>query len=124
MHFSDTDLMNYVVRMVTPLRREFSRSLDVTHFMQDVGYATEILALAINSKDERLRQYGEYLQTKLLGPRNGAFFEADAPQLISADSSPTTPTPAVAAEPVTKDAEGSEAQLRSQMLDKYRSGLR
>lgn len=116
--------MNYVVRMVTPLRREFSRSLDVAHFMQDVAYATEILALATNSKDERLRQYGTYLQTKLLDPRNGTFSQADPPQLMPADSLPTTPASAAAAEPTTKDAKGSEAQLRSQMLAKYRSGLR
>jgi hypothetical protein len=122
--FSENDLMNHVVRMVTPLRREFSRSLDVAHFMRDVDYATEILALATNSKDERLRQYGVYLQTKLLGPRNGTLSKSDPPPPVPADSAPAAAPSATADEPTTKGAKGSEAQLRSQMLAKYRSGLR
>lgn len=138
--FSDSDLMNYVVRMVTPLRREFSRSLDVAHFMHDKAYAKEILELAVESKDVRLRHSAVYLQNKMLGPRNSAFAATDHAPLADADGLPerrsaspaiarpvaTLPKPAAPAKTAAgeTDTEVSEAQLRAQMLAKYRSGLR
>ena len=48
--FGDSNLMNYVVRMVIPMRREFSRALDVAHFMHDFAYAREILEQAKANK--------------------------------------------------------------------------
>ena len=58
------ELMNLAVRMVIPLRREFGRSLDVSHFLHDAGYARQILDLAKSSQDPRLRGYAAALESR------------------------------------------------------------
>lgn len=63
--FARGDLMAYAIRMVTPLRREFGRALDVTHFLYKAEYAKEIIALALTSKDARLRAYATFLQLEM-----------------------------------------------------------
>lgn len=108
--FGNSELMNYVVRMVTPMRREFGCTLDVPHFLHDFAYAREILEKAYSSTDPRLREYAAYLDQKMFGPRSGP---ASAPA-----PSPAAPAPPTAAEELT------EAQLRERMLGKYRGGLR
>lgn len=65
-------LINYVVRMVTPLQREFGRSLDVGHFQYDALYAKEIIALALTSKDARLRAYATFLDMQVFSIRQAA----------------------------------------------------
>ena len=67
--FARGDLMAYAIRMVTPLRREFGRALDVTHFLYNAEYAKEIIALALSSKDARLRGYATFLQMEMFRPR-------------------------------------------------------
>lgn len=67
--FARGDLMAYAIRMVTPLRREFGRALDVTHFLYNAAYAKEIIALALSSKDARLRGYATFLQMEMFRPR-------------------------------------------------------
>ncbi len=67
--FARGDLMAYAVRMVTPLRREFDRALDVTHFLYNAEYAKDIIALALASKDARLRGYATFLQMEMFRPR-------------------------------------------------------
>ena len=63
--FGNGDLMNVAVRMVVPIRREFGRQLDVTHFLHDATYARGIVNLAKNSRDARLRGYAVFLETRL-----------------------------------------------------------
>jgi hypothetical protein len=114
--FGNSELMNYVVRMVTPMRREFGCTLDVPHFLHDFAYAREILEKAYSSADPRLREYAAYLDLKMFGPRSGP---APAP-------SQTAPEPAAPVAPATPAAGGelSEDELRKRMLSKYRGGLR
>lgn len=69
---SDSDFLNYAIRMVVPMRREFGRSLDVPKLMHDDVYATEVIEQAKQSQDARLRDYANYLDTKMLGPRSAA----------------------------------------------------
>jgi hypothetical protein len=84
---SDSDFLNYAIRMVVPMRREFGRSLDVPKLMHDDVYATEVIEQAKQSQDARLRDYAHYLDTKMLGPRSAAniakALAASAPQADS-----------------------------------------
>jgi hypothetical protein len=109
----DSQLMNYVVRMIVPMRREFGRSVDVQQFLHDFAYAKEVIDEALTSQDARLREYANYVQQRYHGAR-------------VADS-PPQPTPAAAPKAKAADAEGTgteEAELRARMLKKYTSGLR
>lgn len=84
---SDSDFLNYAIRMVVPMRREFGRSLDVPKLMHDDVYATEVIEQAKQSQDARLRDYAHYLDSKMLGPRSAAniakALAASAPQADS-----------------------------------------
>ena len=122
MSLDDNEIMNYLVRMVVPMRREFGRKLDVGQFMHDFQYATEVLEQARASADPRLRDYGLYVEKRMHGAR-------------IADSTPPAPSPAPA--PVAKAAaapappaasptadKATEDELRARVLKKYTSGLR
>jgi len=112
----DSRLMNYLVRMVVPLRREFGRSLDVHHFLHDLSYAKEVLEDALKSQDPRLREYASYVQQLLHGPR-----------VPAAPPPPPAPADAPAAKAAAKPAAPEDAQaeaLKQQIMKKYTSGLR
>lgn len=117
--FGDSDLMNYAVRMVIPLRREFGTTLDVPHFLHDFTYAREIIEQAKSSQDPRLREYAGVLDAKLFGPRNGLERRAPAPEADAAGAPPAAPAPEPAVEPAV-----SESELLLRRMNKYRSGLR
>ncbi|OOG42826.1 hypothetical protein B0B52_09140 [Polaromonas sp. A23] len=108
--------MSYLVRMVTPMKREFGRSLDVHQFLHDLPYATEVVQEALKSKDERLRSYAAYMETKVLGPRNSSA------SVLKKASAAKPAQPAVGA-PHEKEIELSD-DLRAQAIARYRSGLR
>ena len=121
MSLDDNEILNYLVRMVVPMRREFGRKLDVGQFMHDFQYATEVLEQARMSTDPRLREYGLYVEKRMHGAR-------------IADSTPPAPTPApsaktaapAAASPAPTPAadKATEDELRARVLKKYTSGLR
>jgi hypothetical protein len=115
--FDNSDLMNYIVRMVIPMRREFSRALDVSHFLHDFAYAQEIIEQAKGSKDARLCEYAIYLEGRMTGPRNST---ATAPPLASAP----VPAPTQTSASALPNAEPTEAMMRERMMNKYKSGLR
>lgn len=111
----DSQLMNYLVRMIVPMRREFGRSVDVQQFLHDFAYAKEVIEQALGSQDARLREYANYVQQRYHGAR-------------VADSLPPAAAPDATSKP-PKGAEssspgGEEAELRARMLKKYTSGLR
>jgi hypothetical protein len=114
---TDSQIMNYVVRMVVPMRREFGRQLDVGQFLHDVIYAREVLDEALRSRDTRLQEYARVVETRLLGPR--------------AASATPVPAKAVAAEPPAEIAKRAPAaagpsaeELRARIMKKYTDGLR
>lgn len=120
MSLDDNEILNYLVRMVVPMRREFGRKLDVGQFMHDFQYATEVLEQARASADPRLREYGLYVEKRVHGAR-------------IADSTSPAPTPAPARAAVTATAppapspaadKATEDELRARVLKKYTSGLR
>jgi hypothetical protein len=117
----ESSVLNFVIRMVVPLRREFGRSLDVQLFMRDTEYARLVLDQALASRDQRLRDYAEYVSRHLGGAR-----QIDRPQ--PDDAAPTVPgalAPAAPAADAPAPSPGAtEAELRARMLRKYTSGLR
>jgi hypothetical protein len=146
MSSDDSKIVNYLVRMVVPLRREFGQNLDVQHFLHDLDYAQEVLKKALSSRDPRLREQAEYVSKLKFGPRVG-----------QATSTVTTPSPSVAKAPAapgqipagmverrrirrdvpnsqfadTKPAAAApdtplsaEEEMKARIMKKYTSGLR
>jgi hypothetical protein len=119
----DSDLMNTLVRMVVPMRREFGRQLDVRHFLHDLEYAKEVIQQALTSQDPRLQHYASYLAAHHLGPRNAT----QAPKAAPADAPPTQPAaPAApaAAKPAPERSSPTAEELRQRVMQKYTTGLR
>jgi hypothetical protein len=118
----DSQLMNCVVRMVVPMRREFGRNLDVRQFLHDVSYAKEVVDQALSSRDERLLEYAKYVQQHLLGARPTAH-AAPAAVEAPAPAKPSVPPIATKTADAVSPASTVE-QLRTQVLKKYTGGLR
>jgi hypothetical protein len=114
----DSQLMNYVVRMVVPMRREFGRSLNVGQFLHDFGYAREVLDEALRSQDPRLLDYARYVERRMHGPRIADSASA-APEPVAA-----MPIAAPAVAPTPAPAGPSADELRARVLRKYTNGLR
>ena len=123
---SNSELMNYLVRMVVPMRREFGRALDVRHFLHDLEYAREVIQQALTSQDPRLLQYAKYVEEHHLGPRN-ASNSAPAPRADKAAEraadKPTAPSPGEKVE-VPLSTNPTAEEMRERVLRKYTSGLR
>ncbi|MCY7316911.1 MAG: hypothetical protein LH480_15215 [Rubrivivax sp.] len=120
----DASVLNYVVRMVVPMRREFGRSLDVQLFMRDAGYAQTVLDEAASSGDVRLREHAAYVRRRLGGAR-----DADPPKAGPTAATATAVTAAAAPAPAAPAARPDASQptadeLRARMLKKYTGGLR
>ena len=61
----NAQVLDAVVRMVVPMRREFGCSVDVQAFMRDASYAQQVLGQALTSQVQRLRRYAEVAQGHL-----------------------------------------------------------
>jgi hypothetical protein len=112
----DNSVLNFVIRMVVPMRREFGRSLDVQQFMRDSGYADSVLEEALTSSDPRLLDYANHVKKYMPGARPAEPPSMPTATRAAAASAPAAP-PAAAGEP-------TEAELRARMLRKYTTGLR
>jgi len=113
---SNSELMNYLVRMVVPMRREFGRQLDVRHFLHDLEYAREVIRQALSSQDPRLLQYAKYVEDHHLGPRNAS----NAPAARPAEEAAASHVP----NEVAPSANPTAEEMRERVLRKYTSGLR
>ncbi len=121
----DSQLMNYLVRMVVPMKREFGSRLDVSQFLHDVAYARGVMDQALSSQDPRLREYAGYVQQCYHGPRHGAAAPPSAPkQVVPGGMAPVAKVRAVAPPATMSAEEAEEAELRAKMLKKYTDGLR
>lgn len=122
--FGDSDTMNYVVRMVIPMRREFGCSLDVPHFMHDFTYAKEVIAQAKISQNERLREYAHLIDTRMFGPRySAATLPRTAPTATPSVQEPFQPDEAIDGS-APAPSQLSEHEMRLRMMAKYKGGLR
>ena len=115
---SNSELMNYLVRMVVPMRREFGRQLDVRHFLHDLEYARDVIQQALTSQDARLLQYAKYVAEHHLGPRNAS---NSAPKTEQAADKPVVPAEKVE---VPLSTNPTAEEMRERVLRKYTSGLR
>jgi hypothetical protein len=139
----DSQLMNYVVRMVVPMRREFGLSLNVSEFMRDSRYAEEVLEQALQSQDPRLLDYARYVRQRLHGPRIASQPRTATAHGVAAETSTSTVAEAAATgagashsspgpvvEPVSARVSASAAaqsaaeELRARVMKKYTGGLR
>ena len=123
MSSDDSKLVNYLVRMVVPLRREFGEHLNVQHFLHDLDYAQDVLQKALSSQDNRLREYAQYVSKMRLGPRLGEPGDAAKP-MPKTSSSPAATSPAATADGSPPTSEPTEEELRARMMKKYTGGLR
>jgi hypothetical protein len=115
-------VMNTLLRMVVPIRREFGRSLDVKHFLHDLEYRQDIIQQALGSQDSQLRDYAQYVQKLMSGPRTSA----NPPTPPSEEGRPSIIERAEPSGPTTargKDGR-TEGEMREQILRKYTQGLR
>jgi hypothetical protein len=121
-------VMNTLLRMIVPLRREFGRNLDVKHFMHDFEYRQDVLDQAMRSQDTRLREYAEYVQRLMSGPRTAAnppappAGDSKASSIIEDISAPVEAKAKVDDKAVGKKSR--EDELRDQIMRKYTTGLR
>jgi hypothetical protein len=125
------ELLNTLVRMVVPMRREFGHPLDVAQFMRDPAYAAEILALAARSQDARLRDYVRHVQHSLHSPPLAA---TPAPSPMKAPALPADPEghapsgyPSGFSHSQLYGDDGhklSAEELRDKVKKKYTGGLR
>ena len=123
----DSKIVNYLVRMVVPLRREFGQHLDVQHFLHDLEYAQDVLQKALSSQDSRLREYGEYVSKLRLGPRLGEPSDIPVPMPKTTNKTPSiapAQAPAASSAQSTSKSELTEEELRARIMKKYTSGLR
>jgi len=121
---SPSELMNTLVRMVVPMRREFGRQLDVRHFLHDLEYAREVIQQALTSQDPRLLQYAKYVQAFHLGPRNASNTPAAAHTAVEQSPAPPAAPASAAADVAAAPSSPTAAELRERVLRKYTSGLR
>jgi hypothetical protein len=130
MNDDHSKVMNTLLRMIVPMRREFGRNLDVKHFLHDLEYRQDVISQALQSQDTRLRDYAQYVQTLMAGPRMTArapsppavaekVAAAAQPSIIESMFPATMSPPSTQAEPKSK-----EDELRDQIMRKYTSGLR
>lgn len=118
---TENDLLNQAIRMVTPLRREFGRSLDIQHFLHDFAYAKEVIDEAGISNNERLRGYAAYFHAHLIGPR----LASSAANPAAAVTVPAALLPADAADAAERQASPAMVDdLRQRMLKKHSTGVR
>src|SRR5687767_4178996 len=114
----DSQVMNYVVRMVVPMRREFGRQLDVGQFLHDLVYAREVLDQALRSKDDRLLEYARYVETQMYGPRAAAVSPAPKPAAAASAAKEATPAKAPAPSSPSKGQLTAE-EMRAQIMKRY-----
>lgn len=130
MNDDHSKVMNTLLRMIVPMRREFGCNLDVKHFLHDLDYRQDVIAQALKSQDTRLRDYAQYVEKLMAGPRTAAHpppppataekaAAAAAPPSIIESMFPATNAPSTLVEPKSK-----EDELRDKIMRKYTSGLR
>jgi hypothetical protein len=129
MNEDHSKVMNTLLRMIVPMRREFGCNLDVKHFLHDLEYRQGVISQALQSQDTRLRDYAQYVEKLMSGPRTAAHppappaaadkAVATPPSIIESMFPATLSPPSTLAEPKSK-----EDELREQIMRKYTTGLR
>jgi hypothetical protein len=140
MSVDERPIINYLIRMVVPMKREFQRQLDVSQFLHDPDYARRILGEAMTSQDPRLKEFATYIAERLPHAQGAA----TRPPTRAVPPAPQTPTQGVDVRPATHgdsraqpspatqpqkpptsaQAPSSEEELLLARVERYRTGLR
>jgi len=124
MSSNDRELINALLRMVAPMRREFGYVLKVQHFLHDLDYAQDVLKKAYGSQDALLCEHAQYVGKLLLGPRLGEPSQDSTSTTPKAASKPLTDTSSSLAKQGSQASELTEQELLARIKMKYTSGLR
>jgi flagellar motor component MotA len=104
-------VMDALVRLMTPLRREFNFSLDAQRYVSDKDYADSVLRMTLSSQQESVKEMALYLSSEM---------KKVAKEKNSALASQPTQQPVNRVEEIGD----LEAQARAKMMEKYRQKLR
>ena len=134
---NDSEIMNYLMRMVVPMRREFGEALNVRQFLHDQVYADDVLKKALSSQDPGLRERAEYIGKLRYGPRVGtpqpeagksppaAAPTGQSPVGVERRKKPRdTPAEKAPGAAAPSQALSPEEEMRQNIMKKYTSGLR
>lgn len=72
-----SDVFARAMRLVVPMRREYGKNIDVQNFLYDLTYAKEVLDLASNSQNEKLKENAEHLGRMVFGSRESGLPPAE-----------------------------------------------
>lgn len=135
----NSKIVNYLIRMVVPLKREFSINLNVSQFCHDLAYAKEVIDTALTSQNPALKEQAQYVASLTFGPRTGSpqSNKPTTPELPFGGIPTPAPAPTVAAKRERKPESAGgppsnlptapltpEEELKAQIMKKYTSGLR
>jgi hypothetical protein len=130
---ADEPLINTLIRMVVPMRREFQRHLDVQRFQQEPAYARQILDEAATTQDPRLKEFANYVARRMQSAGaapSRAPVPVPAPPPAVPRASATAPSAArngvATPPPAANAAQGPTAEeaILLARLERYRTGLR
>lgn len=79
---TDAELLNALIRLMTPFRRIFQQTLDVNRFLVDGTYAKDIVDRLMSADDPRLLVAAEFLRGRL--PGEGIAQQVSVPVVNSA----------------------------------------
>lgn len=61
----DGELLNVLIRLMTPFRRQFRQSLDVNRFLADSAYAESVVEQLVNTEDPRILGAVHFLRERM-----------------------------------------------------------
>jgi hypothetical protein len=94
-------LQDTLVRMIVPMRREFGRAIEISQMLREPRYAQAVIAEAMTSREERLRNYAALAER----------------YLRAAEKAPQTPAPGTAAPSSTAALARDAAQAARYLID-------
>ena len=116
---ADAELLNALIRLMTPFRRLFQQPLDVNRFLVDRAYAQDIVDRLLSADDPRILGLAEFLRGRLLGDLTA---QPVTKSVIDPEASLATPvTPAHLS---STGAVAPSIESRGQQLAKYVKRLR
>lgn len=90
---TDRELLDVLIRLMTPFRRQFQQSLDVNRFLVDATYAIDVVDRLLSATDPKISGAGEFLRSRLSGAASAQSLPAPQVNPSEIPAIPATPTP-------------------------------
>ena len=90
---TDRELLDVLIRLMTPFRRQFQQSLDVNRFLVDATYAIDVVDRLLRADDPKILGVGEFLRSRLSGDARAQSLPASQVNPPASLATPATPTP-------------------------------